>query len=141
MDMAPLIYSQHETLDLADHANVATMWASGSSSNGVDLGYSECLYSAEQYNHGTENSCSYLPPLYDASEESAAINIKHNENNSLRYLEQIQSNEINIAQEMDAIQQIFECGEQNSNLVTTIQYCLGSHSPVSDSHHPQDTFD
>nr|QZZ92762.1 MYB103 [Larix kaempferi] len=140
LDMVPLIYSQHETLDPADHANVATLWESGSSSNGVDLGYSECLYSAEQYNHGTENSCSYLPPLYDASEESAAIDINHNENNSLRYLEQIQNNEINIAQEMDAIQQIFDCGEQNSNLVTTIQYCLGSHSPVSVSHHPQDTF-
>nr|UED89765.1 R2R3-Myb2 transcription factor [Pinus massoniana] len=142
LDMGPLIYSHHETLDPADHANVATMWESGSSSNGVDLGYSECLYSGEQYNHGTENSCSYLPPLYDVSEESAAIDIKHSGNNSLRYLEQIQSNEINISQEMDAIQQIFE---QNSNLVTTIQYCLGSHSPVSDSHHhhhrPQDAFD
>lgn len=85
-NMVLLIYSHHETLDPVGHANIARLWESDSNYNGVVLGYFKCLYNNEQYNHDTKNSCSYLPPLYDASEESATIDLKYSDNNSLRYL-------------------------------------------------------
>lgn len=98
-NMALLIYSLHETLDRVDHANIARFLEYGSNYNGVVLGHFKCVYNDEHNKYGTQNSCRYLPPLYDSNEESETIDLKDSDNKSLRYLEKNQKNEINIAQE------------------------------------------
>lgn len=72
----PLIYSHYETLDPTNHASIATLSESSSSSNGADLDYSKCLYNGEKYNDDTENSCSYFHSLWKTSHrvDSEAMN-------------------------------------------------------------------
>nr|QHG11478.1 R2R3-MYB transcription factor 50 [Taxus chinensis] len=113
VEMSP-IYPHDEMLDAS-----AILWGSGTNSN--TMGSLKRLD-----NEGNGKCCTYLPHVYDDENSLAANNMTIDETNAME-----RRSDIKTCDENSSFQNIFGCGDQDSNLISTLQ-CYGSQTILSD---------